>query len=69
MNDGTVRRRNTLLTGIVFKLGNMTDENIKCLLTNRITSKPEEITLEYIATMLNIDRTIAKTDNQYYIIL
>lgn len=54
MADSTVRRRNTLLTGIAFKLGNMTDEDIRCLLTNRITSK--EVTLEYIAAVLNIKK-------------
>ena len=54
MADSTVRRRNTLLTGIAFKLGNMTDEDIRCLLTNRITSK--DVTLEYIAAVLNIKK-------------
>lgn len=68
MADGTVRRRNKLLTEIVGKLGNMSDEEIKCLLTNRITSKPEEITLEYIAAVFNIVVTNTKTDNQYYTI-
>lgn len=68
MADGTVRRRNKLLTEIVGKLGNMSDEEIKCLLTNRITRKPEEITLEYIAAVFNIVVTNTKTDNQYYTI-
>lgn len=68
MADGTVRRRNKLLTEIVGKLGNMSDEEIKCLLTNRITRKPEEITLEYIAAVFNLVVTNTKTDNQYYTI-
>ena len=62
MEDGAVKRRNRLLTEIVGKLGNKSDEEIKCLLTNRITSKPKEITLEYIAKVLNIEN--AKTENQ-----
>lgn len=62
MEDGTVKRRNRLLTEIVGKLGNKSDEEIKCLLTNRITSKPKEITLEYIAKVLNIENT--KTEIQ-----
>ncbi len=69
MANGTVRRRNTLLTGIVFKLGSMTDEDIKCLLTNRITSKPKEITLEYIAAVLNINRTKSKVEPQHSFII
>lgn len=68
MGNGTIRRRNKLLTEIVGKLDNMSDEEIKCLLTNRITSKPKEITLEYIAAVFNIVVTNTKTDNQYYTI-
>lgn len=69
MGNGTIRRRNRLLTEIAFKLGNMTDEEIKCLLTNRITSKPKEITLEYIAAVLNIDRAKSKVEVQCTFIL
>lgn len=69
MANGTVRRRNALLTEIVFKLGSMTDENIKYLLTNRITSKPHEITLEYIAAVLNINRTKSKVEPQHSFII
>lgn len=66
MADGTVRRRNTLLTEIAFKLGNMTDEDIRCLLTNRI--KSTEVTLEYIAKVLNIANTKNKAKTEYSII-
>ena len=52
MEDGSVRRKNSLLLEIAGKLGYMKDEEIRSLLTNRITS--EEITLEYIAKVLNI---------------
>ena len=52
MEDGSVRRKNSLLLEIAGKLGYMKDEEIRSLLTNRITSK--EITLEYIAKVLNI---------------
>mgnify|MGYP000128634036 CR=1 FL=1 len=52
MADGSIRRRNSLLVEIVGKLGYMKDEEIRSLLTNRRTS--EEITLEYIAKVLNI---------------
>lgn len=69
MANGTVRRRNRILTGIVGKLGSMTDEDIKCLLTNRITSKPQEITLEYIAAVLNINKTKSKAETQYTFII
>ncbi len=44
---------NSLLLEIAGKLGYMKDEEIRSLLTNRITS--EEITLEYIAKVLNIN--------------
>ena len=52
MEDGSIRRKNSLLLEIAGKLGYMKDEEIRSLLTNRITSK--EITLEYIAKVLNI---------------
>ena len=65
MADGSMRRRNRLLTEIVCKLGSMKDEEIRNLLTNRITS--EEITLEYIAKVLNI--TNKKDEIQCSIIL
>ena len=52
MEDGSVRRRNRLLAELACKLVYMKDEEIRSLLTNRITS--EEITLEYIAKVLNI---------------
>lgn len=54
MEDGSVRRKNSLLLEIAGKLGYMKDEEIRSLLTNRITS--EEITLEYIAKVLNIKK-------------
>ena len=50
--DGSIRRKNSLLLEIAGKLDYMKDEEIRSLLTNRITS--EEITLEYIAKVLNI---------------
>ena len=52
MEDGSIRRKNSLLLEIAGKLDYMKDEEIRSLLTNRITS--EEITLEYIAKVLNI---------------
>ena len=60
MEDGSVRRRNSLLIEIAGKLDYMKDEEIRSLLTNRITS--EEITLEYIAKVLNI-KTKKKKEN------
>lgn len=68
MANGSIRRRNKLLTEIVGKL-DIKDEDIKSFLTNKIISKPKEITLEYIATILNIDRTKTKADIQFSIIL
>lgn len=56
MEDGSIRRKNSLLLEIAGKLDYMKDEEIRSLLTNRITS--EEITLEYIAKVLNINRDI-----------
>ncbi len=66
MTNGTIRRRNWLLNEIVGKLSNMSDENIKSLLANKITSK--EITLEYIATVLNINAPKIEANTQYYTI-
>lgn len=68
MTNGSIRRRNKLLTEIVGKL-DIKDEDIKSFLTNKITNKPKEITLEYIATILNIDSTKTKADIQFSIIL
>ena len=62
-----VRRRNSLLIEIAGKLDYMKDEEIRSLLTNRITS--EEITLEYIAKVLNIKTKKKKEDIQYSVML
>ena len=67
MEDGSVRRKNSLLLEIAGKLGYMKDEEIRSLLTNRITS--EEITLEYIAKVLNIKTKKKKEDIQYSVML
>ena len=67
MEDGSVRRRNSLLIEIAGKLDYMKDEEIRSLLTNRITS--EEITLEYIAKVLNIKTKKKKEDIQYSVML
>lgn len=53
MADGDIRRRNGLLSAITCKLVYMKDEEIRSLLTNRITSG--EVTLEYIAKVLNVN--------------
>ena len=66
MEDGSVRRRNRLLAELACKLVYMKDEEIRSLLTNRITS--EEITLEYIAKALNINNK-KKEDIQYSVML
>ena len=66
MADGCIRRRNSLLVEIAGKLGYMKDEDIRSLLTNRITS--EEITLEYIAKVLNINNK-KKEEIEYSVIL
>ena len=66
MEDGSVRRRNSLLIEIAGKLDYMKDEEIRSLLTNRITS--EEITLEYIAKVLNINNK-KKEEIEYSIIM
>ena len=67
MEDGSVRRRNSLLIEIAGKLDYMKDEEIRSLLTNRITS--EERTLEYIAKVLNIKTKKKKEDIQYSVML
>ena len=67
MEDGSVRRRNSLLIEIAGKLDYMKDEEIRSLLTNRITS--EEITLEYIAKVLNIKTKNKKEDIHYSVML
>ena len=67
MEDGSVRRRNRLLAKLACKLVYMKDEEIRSLLTNRITS--EEITLEYIVKVLNINITKKKEDIQYSVML
>ena len=63
MEDGSVRRKNSLLLEIAGKLGYMKDEEIRSLLTNRITS--EEITLEYIAKVLNIKNKKKKEEIEW----
>ena len=67
MEDGSIRRKNSLLLEIAGKLYYMKDEEIRSLLTNRITS--EEITLEYIAKVLNIKTKKKKEDIQYSVML
>lgn len=69
MANGTIRRRNKLLTEIAYKLSSMTDDEIKCLLKNRITSNPKEVTLEYIAAVLNIDGTKSGVETQHTFII
>ena len=66
MANGSIRRRNSLLVEISGKLDCMKDEDIRSLLTNRITSK--EITLEYIAKVLNINNK-KKEEIEYSVIL
>ncbi|MBO1694852.1 helix-turn-helix transcriptional regulator [Bacteroides uniformis] len=66
MANGSIRRRNSLLVEIAGKLDCMKDEDIRSLLTNRITSK--EITLEYIAKVLNINNK-KKEEIEYSVIL
>ena len=63
MEDGSVRRKNSLLLEIAGKLDYMKDEEIRSLLTNRITS--EEITLEYIAKVLNIKNKKKKEEIEW----
>ena len=59
----SIRRRNSLLIEIAGKLDYMKDEEIRSLLTNRITS--EEITLEYIAKVLNIKNKKKKEEIEW----
>lgn len=66
MANGCIRRRNSLLVEIAGKLDCMKDEDIRSLLTNRITSK--EITLEYITKVLNINNK-KKEEIEYSVIL
>ena len=66
MANGSIRRRNSLLVEIAGKLDCMKDEDIRSLLTNRITSK--EITLEYITKVLNINNK-KKEEIEYSVIL
>lgn len=40
-------------------------EDIRSWLTDKITKKPEELTLEYIATILNIHISKETTDIDY----
>lgn len=63
MEDGSVIIKNSLLLEIAGKLGYMKDEEIRSLLTNRITS--EEITLEYIAKVLNIKNKKKKEEIEW----
>ncbi|RGW49461.1 helix-turn-helix transcriptional regulator [Phocaeicola vulgatus] len=59
----SIRRKNSLLLEIAGKLDYMKDEEIRSLLTNRITS--EEITLEYIAKVLNIKNKKKKEEIEW----
>lgn len=58
--NGQIKRNNPVLNAIMYKIANMTDEEIRSLLTRRIVSK--DITLEYIAKALNA--TIQKTETR-----
>ena len=58
--NGQIKRNNPVLNAIMYKIVNMTDEEIRSLLTRRIVSK--DITLEYIAKALNA--TIQKTETK-----
>lgn len=58
--NGQTKRNNTVLNAILCKTANMSDDEIRSLLTKRIVSK--DITLEYIAKALNA--TIQKTENK-----
>lgn len=62
--DGTITRRNSLLLNITSRLDG---EDIQSWLTDKITKRPEKLSLEYIATMLNIH--ISKETTDYDIIL
>lgn len=58
--NGQIKRNNPVLNAILYRTANMTDEEIRSLLTRRIVSK--DITLEYIAKALNA--TIQKTETK-----
>ena len=58
--NGQIKRNNPVLNAILCRTANMSDEEIRSLLTKRIVSK--DITLEYIAKALNA--TIQKTENK-----
>lgn len=49
--NGQIKRNNPVLNAIMNRTANMSDEEIRSLLTKRIVSK--DITLEYIAKALN----------------
>lgn len=58
--NGQIKRNNPVLNAILCRTANMTDEEIRSLLTRRIVSK--DITSEYIAKALNA--TIQKTETK-----
>lgn len=58
--NGQTKRNNPVLNAILCKTANMSDDEIRSLLTKRIVSK--DITLEYIAKALNA--TIQKTETK-----
>lgn len=58
--NGLIERNNYVLNAILYRTANMSDEEIRSLLTQRITS--DDITLEYIAKALNA--TIQKTETK-----
>lgn len=58
--NGQTRRNNPVLNAILCKTANMSDDEIRSLLTKRIV--PKDITLEYIAKALNA--TIQKTETK-----
>ena len=57
--NGTITRRNSLLTNIINRIDG---DDICNWLTDKITKKPEKLSLEYIATMLNIRINKETTD-------
>lgn len=67
MEDGSVRRKNSLFFEIVGKLGYMKDEEIRSLLINRIIF--EEIILEYIVKVLNIKNKKKKEEIEWLFII
>ncbi len=58
-DDGTITRRNNLLMNITSRL---VGEDLRSWLTDKITKKPEELNLEYIASILNIPISMETTD-------